>query len=202
VLSDNLVSQIESTHGQYNASDWPARVIDMVRRFKGGNEMRRLAKMGMVAVICLGATVSAEAGARPGPQGPRAGAPGPEGPRPIAGVKLPKGPLYFRVTPARGPRVLQAKTTVRVLANHPFRLDASFGGLSQPAGQAAIPPRQMAVTINGKNVPIGTERVPIALGGPTPGDGVEVPIVIEVTLKGSAFFPAGRYGGNLVLSVI
>jgi hypothetical protein len=42
----------------------------------------------------------------------------------------------------------------------------------------------------------------IASGDPTPGDGVEVPIVVEVTLKGSAFFPAGQYGGNLQLWVM
>jgi len=90
----------------------------------------------------------------------------------------------------------------RVLANHPFGLVASFGGLTQPAGQAAIPPQQMTVTINGKTIPVGTERVQIASGGPTPMDGVEVPITIEVTLKGSVFYPAGQYGGKLVLAVI
>jgi hypothetical protein len=120
----------------------------------------------------------------------------------VAAVKAPQAPLCFRVVPARGPRQIQAKTTARVLANHPFRLEASFAGLTQAAGWVAIPAQQMTVTINGKNVPIGTERVLIASGGATPGDGVEVPIVVDVTLKGSAFFPAGQYSGNLVLSVM
>lgn len=164
--------------------------------------MQSLAKMGIVAVICLGATVGAEAGAPAGPRGPGPNGPGAGGPRPVAGVKLPQTPLCFRVVPTKGPRRLQAKTTVRVRANHPFRLAASFGGLTQSAGQAEIPPKQMTVTINGKNVAVGTERVQIASGGATPGDGVAVPIVIEVMLKGSTFYPAGQYGGDLVLSVI
>lgn len=159
--------------------------------------MRSLAKMGMVAVICLGATVGAGAGARPGPQGPGSG-----GPRLFAVVKAPSKPLSFNVVPSRGLRQIQAKTTVRVLANRPFRLDASFAGLTQAEGQAEIPAQLMTVTINGKHVPIGTVRVPIASGNATPYEGVEVPIVIDVTLKGSTFYPAGRYGGNLVLAAM
>jgi hypothetical protein len=106
------------------------------------------------------------------------------------------------VVPGKGERQLQAETTARVLANHPFRLQASFAGLTQAAGQAAIPLQQMTVTINGKGVPVGTQRVQIAAGDRTTPDGVEVPIVIEVTLKGSTFYPAGRYSGNLVLAVL
>ncbi len=158
--------------------------------------MCSLANVSMVAVICLGAVVGAGAGTRPVPPPPRAA-----GPRPFAALKAPPAPLSFKVVPDRGLQQLEAKTTVRVLANHPFRLEASFAGLTQPAGQAAIPAEQMTVTINGKKVTIGTARVQIAEGGPTPRDGVAVPITIEVTLKGSTFYPAGRYSGNLVLAV-
>ncbi len=159
--------------------------------------MRSLANVSLVAVICLAMAVGAGAGTRPGPQAPRPG-----GPPPVAAVKAPRSPVNFRVVPGKGLRQLQAKTTVRVLANHPFRLAASFAGLTQAVGQAAIPAEQMTVTINGKKVPVGTERVQIAEGNPTPRDGVDVPIVVEVTLKGSTFYPAGRYSGNLVLAVL
>jgi hypothetical protein len=155
----------------------------------------------MVAVICLGATVSAWADGYRGPHAPRGKAPKGKNPPVVSVVQVPQKPLCFRVVPTKGLRVLQAKGTVRVLANHPFGLMASFGGLTQPAGQAAIPPEQMAVTINGTTVPVGTTRVQIASGDRTPPDGVEIPIVIEVTLKGSTFYAAGQYGGTLVFSV-
>ncbi len=158
--------------------------------------MRSLANVSMVAVICLGAAVGAGAGTRPAPPPPRAA-----GPRPFAAFKAPQGPLSFRVVPDKGLRQLEARTTVRVLANHAFRLEASFAGLTQAVGQAAIPAELMTVTINGKKVKIGTERVQIATGDRTPPEGVNVPITIEVTLKGSTFYPAGRYSGNLVLAV-
>jgi hypothetical protein len=69
-------------------------------------------------------------------------------------------------------------------------------------GPAAIPPQQLAVKINGKKVPLGTERVRIVSGGPTSPYGVEIPIEIEIEVSGAGFNPAGRYGGNLVLSIM
>ena len=65
----------------------------------------------------------------------------------------------------------------------------------------AIPPAQMVVKINGKEVPVGTDRVLIATGGPTPPAGVDVPVVIEMEMKGASSCRAGRYGGNLMLAV-
>jgi hypothetical protein len=60
----------------------------------------------------------------------------------------------------------------------------------------------LRVTINGREVPVGTSFVPIASGGPTPADGVDVSIVIEVVVQGTVFYPAGRYAGSLVLAIL
>jgi hypothetical protein len=57
------------------------------------------------------------------------------------------------------------------------------------------------VTINGKEVPVGTEVVEIATGGPTPPVGVDVPVVIEIQTSGAFTYPAGQYGGNLAITV-
>jgi hypothetical protein len=59
----------------------------------------------------------------------------------------------------------------------------------------------MKVTINGTEVPIGTEFVEIAKGGPTPPSGTEVPIVVEIKTSGVLAYPAGRYGGDLAITI-
>ena len=58
------------------------------------------------------------------------------------------------------------------------------------------------VEINGQEVPVGTERVRIASLGPTNLAGVDVPIEFKVKVKGSPAYPAGRYCGNLVVTVM
>ena len=158
--------------------------------------MRNLAKLCAVAVICLGATGGAGAQSRPKPKPPKMSPS-----QAYASLTLPRTPLYFGVVHRPGPSKLEAKVTAHVVANRPYRLGALFRGLTLGPGQAAIPAKQMTVTINGKVVPIGTDCVEIASGGPTPVKGVDVPIVIEVEVKGSTFYPAGRYGGNLELFI-
>jgi hypothetical protein len=89
-----------------------------------------------------------------------------------------------------------------VAANCPFQLLASFRGfVGETAERATILPKAMKVTINGKEVPIGTQFVSIATGGPTPPSGVEVPIVVEIQTSGVLAYPAGRYGGDLAITV-
>jgi hypothetical protein len=121
----------------------------------------------------------------------------------MAVVSVPGTPLSFGVVSGPGPQRLKAEVTAHVVANCPFRLAASFQGLTAVAGQKTpIPAAWMVVTINGKDVPVGTNRVSIATGGPTPAAGVDVPVVIEMEIKGVSSYPAGKYGGNLVLSVV
>jgi len=157
--------------------------------------MRNLAKLCAVVAICLGATGGAQASNRPKPQAPQSD-------QPFVKLTVPRTPLSFGVVPGPGPGKLQAKTMAHVVCNRPFKLAASFRGLSQGAGLPAIPLKQLLVTINGKEVPVGTDRVVIALGKPTAANGVDIPVVVEVVVKGSTFYPAGRYSGNLVLSIM
>ena len=157
--------------------------------------MRNLATIGTVVAICLGAMPSVRAQDSPGypPQIDRL--------RPFASVWVPPRPLCLGMVSGRGLKRLKGSVTVSVVANRPFRLAASLDELARAAGGATIPIEQAVVTINGRPVTTGTERVEIASGGPTPMNGVDVPIVVEVGMKGPALYPAGQYGGNLTLFI-
>ena len=164
----------------------------------GGDEMWNLAKICAVVTICLSATGGGWANNRPKLPPPNAGQL-----RPMVVVSASKTPLQFGKVSGPGPTRLKAEVTAHVVANCPFRLAASFQGLTEVAGKkVAIPATEMVVKINGKEVPIGTARVPIARGGPTPPAGVNIPVVIEMEMKGASSYRAGQYGGNLALSVM
>jgi hypothetical protein len=178
--------------------------------------MRNLAKVCAVAALCLVMTGAVWAADRPRPGLARARMSRLSAvrmrlskasliagrPAPMAVVSGPQTPLWFGKVAGTGPTRLKAETTVHVAANCPFRLMASFQGLVGGAFEkAAIPPRLMKVTINGKDVPIGTQFVAIATGGPTPPVGVDVPIVVEIKTAGVLAYPAGQYGGNLAITV-
>jgi hypothetical protein len=157
--------------------------------------MRTLAKICAIAVVYLGATGSGWAHEKP-----KGNRPNLSPSRPAVAVSVPKTPLRFGVVSGPGPKRLRAEVTARVMANCPFRLAASFQGLTQVGDRTVvIPPAQIAVTINGKQVPVGTNRVVVAGGGPTPPGGGNVLVAIEMEIKGASLCPAGRYGGNLTL---
>lgn len=104
-----------------------------------------------------------------------------------------------------GPGVQEvgAMVTGRVVANCPYHIEASFRGLQHVKGRAAIGPKDLSVAINGQAVPVGTGRVAIAHSSqPTPAAGVDVPIDMQVAVKGLASYPAGRYSGTLVITVM
>jgi len=159
--------------------------------------MWNLAKIFVVAAICLGGVGEGWAKTRSRPS-PRT-----VGSKPAVRIMVPKMPLSFGRVSGPGPVQLKAETAARVAANCPFRLAAFFEGLTAAGGKrVAIPAKQMTVTINGKEVPVGTGRVAIAAGGPTPPSGVEIPIVVVVKMKGASSYPAGQYGGSLKLAVL
>jgi len=160
--------------------------------------MRTLAKICAIAVVYLGMTGSGWARDHSNGNRPNVGPF-----RPGVALSVPKTPLRFGVVAGPGPKRLRAEVTARVVANCPFRLAASFQGLAQGANRTVvIPPAQIAVKINGKDVPVGTNRVVIAGGGPTPPGGANVLVAIEMEIKGASSCAAGQYGGNLTLTAL
>ena len=149
--------------------------------------MRFLAKTSVIFAMCFVMTQGAKAI---------------DWSEPFVAVKIPSGSsLYLgeALESASSPTV--AKVMARVVANCPFRVLVSFDGLRHEVSNVAISPKDMAVVINGKRVPVGTERVPIASEGPTPRNGVVVPIEMQVGVKTIQPYPAGRYRGALIITV-
>lgn len=63
--------------------------------------------------------------------------------------------------------------------------------------------KDLTVAINGKEVPVGTGRVAVAESPvPTPAGGVDVPLDLKLGVTGLVSYPAGRYGGALVIKVM
>jgi hypothetical protein len=121
---------------------------------------------------------------------------------PFVKISVPQTPL--RLGEVWGPDLNQVagRVTARVVANCPYHLEASFQGLRHEKGRVAIAPKDMRVAINGRELAVGSGRVPIATSQtPTPYGGVDVPIELQVGIRGLASYPAGRYGGTLVITV-
>jgi hypothetical protein len=98
---------------------------------------------------------------------------------------------------------MEGRVVARVVANCPYNLSASFEGLKHEQGKAVIAAKDMAVTINGRAVPSGKVRVPIVTNGhATSPSGADVPIDLQVAVKGLVSYPAGQYGGALVLTIM
>jgi hypothetical protein len=109
--------------------------------------------------------------------------------------------MYLGMVSGSRTTQLKGEMTAHVVANRPFQVIATFKGLTPGSDKRVISPKHMKVVINGEEVPTGTGKVKIASGGPTPRGGIDVPIVLEVTSKGLASYPAGRYGADLVVAV-
>jgi hypothetical protein len=66
-----------------------------------------------------------------------------------------------------------------------------------------LPPWNQKVRINGKSVPVGNRRATVVESNvPTPPSGLDVPLGLQIDVKGLKYYPAGRYKGMLVLTVM
>lgn len=158
-------------------------------RSLGGDEMWNLAKICAIVAMCLVATGSAAAI---------------DLSQPFVTVSVPRTSLLY-LGEVWGPDLKQvgARVNAHVVANCPYHLEASFQGLRHEAGHAAISFTNMSVAINGRHVSSASQRVPIATSyEPTPAGGVDVPIDLQIGVKGMALYPAGRYAGALVITVM
>jgi hypothetical protein len=162
------------------------------RSIWGVNEMWGLAKSSAMVVVCLAATGIASA----------VNVPKIDMSKPFVAVKAPEVPLHLGDAYGPGQKQLEGQVVAHVVANCPYNLSASFEGLRHEQGKAAIAPKDMSVTINGRAVPTGGKaRVPLVTNG-RPTSGTNVPIQLQVAVKGLATYPAGRYGGTLVLTIM
>lgn len=148
--------------------------------------MRILAKTCVILAVCLGAT-----------RGARAVDPS----LPFVAVTVPRGPVNLGEVCGPNLKEVGARFDAHVVANCPYHISASFDGLRHQSRKVAISPKHMTVMINGREVPVGTGRVPIASQGPTPRGGVDVPVELQVGVKAKASYPAGRYNGTLVITI-
>lgn len=154
----------------------------------GGNEMWNLAKTCVMVLACLVMVGNARAV---------------DTSQPFVAVYSPRKPVYLGEAWGPGSKNLGARVTARVVANCPYHLEASFRGLRHETSRKTISPKHLSVAINGRRVPVGKGRVPIATSRtPTPVNGVDVPVELEVGVEGLSSYPAGRYHGILVITVM
>jgi hypothetical protein len=120
---------------------------------------------------------------------------------PYVAVTIPDKPLHLGEVCGPNLREVGAKVTAHVVANIPYHISASFDGLRHQRSNVAISSKHLTATLNGRDMPIGTSRVPIASQGPTPRGGVDIPLDFQVGVKAVASYPAGRYRGTLLITV-
>jgi len=122
---------------------------------------------------------------------------------PFVSVSLPRTPIHLGDVYGPGLKRIGAELKAHVVANCPYHVEASFQGFRHQGGAVAISPKHLTVAINGKEVPVGTGRVPIAQSSkPTSSGGVDVPVDLQVGVTGLVSYPAGRYTGALVITVM
>jgi len=122
---------------------------------------------------------------------------------PFVAISAPKKPLHVGEIAGPGQQKAVGRTVVHVVANCPYLIKASFQGFKRGAGSGGIPASHLSVAINGRPVQVGKGRAVIASSTtPTPQAGVDVPVELQVNVDGSAMFPAGRYNGVLMLTVM
>ena len=148
--------------------------------------MRFLAKTCVVLAVCLLATQRAKAI---------------DWSEPFVAITVPRTPLYLGEVYESSLKDSVARVNAHVVANCPYHILASFDGLRHEVHNVQIAPKDLAVSINGKQVPVGAERVPIVSQGPTPHNGVDVPIEFQVGVRTIQCYPAGRYSGTVTITI-
>lgn len=154
----------------------------------GGKKMKRLARTYVIVAACLAMANVASA------LNPL---------EPFVNVTVPDGVVDLGDAAGPGWKKLGAQVVANVVANCPYRMEASFQGFTHARGIAAISPEHMLVQINGREVPVGTGGVEIAASRrATRTQGVDVPVNLQVGVTGLNAYPAGRYNGALVIRVM
>jgi len=156
--------------------------------------MSNLAKF--LAIVTVWLVAGSAVGSTPPP-------PPPVGPMPpFVKVTIPKEPLQLGDLWSGGAFQAGAQVNVHVLANCPYQVDASFRDLRFGTSDQVMSPTQLMVAINGKRTTLGG-RVPVVLSRqPTPLEGVDIPVELQVGVNDFMKSRAGRYNGTLVITVM
>jgi hypothetical protein len=165
--------------------------------------MWNLAKTCAIVTACLAATCVASAVRLPSPVAIKRHRSMPVAypQAPFVSVTVSGEPLNLGSVPGPGMHQARSQMTAHVVANCPYHIEASFTGLRH--GGKVIAPQHLSVAVNGKEMPIGSGRVTIAQSGvPTPPGGQDVPVDLQVGFMGAPIYPAGRYLGTLVLTIM
>jgi hypothetical protein len=122
---------------------------------------------------------------------------------PFVEISLPRTPIDVGTVWGPGLKYAGGQSIAHVVANCAYRVEASFQTFRHQGGKAVMSAKDLTVTINGTEIPVGAGRVAIAESPrPTPASGIDVHFYLKVGVKGLESYPAGRYGGALVLKVM
>jgi hypothetical protein len=122
---------------------------------------------------------------------------------PFVQISLPRTPIDIGTVMGPGLQYASGQSVAHVVANCAYRVEASFQTFRHEHGKAVMSAKDLTVTINGTEIPVGTGRVAIADSPrPTPASGIDVHFYLKVGVTGLESYPAGRYGGALVLKVM
>ncbi len=156
--------------------------------------MSNLAKF--LAIVTVWLAAGSAMGNTPPPPPPMGPVP------PFVKVTIPKEPLQLGDIWSGGAFQAGAQVNVHVVANCPYQVDASFRDLKLGTSNQVVSPEQLMVAINGKRTTLGG-RVPIVSSRqPTPLDGVDIPVELQVGVNDFMKSRAGRYNGTLVITVM
>jgi len=123
--------------------------------------------------------------------------------KPFVSISITPDKLYLGTILPMSLGSLPAKLEAHIVANCPHRVKASFTPFAQQRGRVSIRPEDMSVVINGVDVPIAGEKVPIISSvEPTPREGVDVPVDMKFSLANAVQYPAGPYEGTLIFTVM
>jgi hypothetical protein len=150
----------------------------------------------ILSIVVVGLAAGSASGNTPPPPPPVPPVP------PYVKVTVPRQPLYLGDAAWGGALQAGAKVDVHLVANCPYQVEASLRDLKYGTGSELLSPKQVLVMINGKKTSLGG-RVPVAVAQPpTPVNGVDIPVQLQVGVNSIMNCRAGRYNGTLVITVM
>lgn len=163
----------------------------------GDKKMKRVIMICVLVAACFGLTGIVQA-VRP------AVPPKMVSVEPYVGISVTPDSLNLGVVSPIGFKDLPAKLEARIVANCPHQVEASFEPFKGEEYNTTIRPEHTAIEINGVKIPVSAgSGVPIISSvNPTPPGGVDVPVDIKFSVRGLMLYPAGKYKGTLILTIM